>query len=146
MTTTTTTTMTAERQARPLRRRGLLGAWCGAALLPACAAPTDTSTPPERYIVQARAETGGYAEVGRLVLYSDGRGDLTLTAGGAVADRLRAAWSTVSQRPVLDTKTHASDGMLTGRKVARGAPGYSIAVGDVLSREFGFFLVAGGAP
>jgi hypothetical protein len=93
-----------------------------------------------QYAIQARKPEGGFVEVGRLVLRPTGQGQLTVTASGPEAERLRAAWTEISRRPSLATKARAADGMLVGRDVMRGAPEYGNAVADVMSREFGYFL------
>jgi hypothetical protein len=124
----------------------VLVAGCGApAAAPAVKLPTESAaepvvSAPAQYAIQARKAEGGFVEVGRLLLQSGGQGALTVTATGPDAERLRAAWSEVSRRLVLTTKTRSADGMLVGRDVPRGSPDYGNAVADVMSREFGYFL------
>jgi hypothetical protein len=143
---------------KPAGSGRLLDAWHAAAaafgvalaasLVGGCAAPGPVAPPPgaavqagaARFIVLRLRPLGGFAEVGRLTLQPDGRGELTIAQPGADADRLQQAWDQVSRRPALRTKVHGSNDQLVGRSVARGAPGYVDAVADVMSREFGFFL------
>jgi hypothetical protein len=124
----------------------LLVMGCGApATAPAAKSLTESAvepaaSAPTQYAIQARKAEGGFAEVGRLLLQPGGQGALTVTATGPDADRLRKAWSEVSRRLVLTTKTRSAQGGLVGRDVPRGAPDYGKAVADVMSREFGYFL------
>lgn len=126
-------------------RRALLTttAVATAVLLAACVSPsTSVAATASHYVVQTRKAEGGFIEVGRLVLQPDGRADLTITATGTQAERLRGAWSDVSRRPSLATKARGGDGQLTGQAVTRGSPEFGAALADVMSREFGFFLSA----
>lgn len=132
------------------RRQVVAAATAGMILLLAgCVAATGQASVPAatsaEYIIRMQMPAGGFGEVGRLLLRADGGGELTVTAGGADAERLRQAWQVVSSRPTLTTKFRDTAGGLDGATVKRGAPDYGLAIADVMSREFGFFLSPRGA-
>jgi hypothetical protein len=103
------------------------------------ATPGENKSQPPLYARTKQAD-GRFATVGVFKFSPDGKVELTVTGSGADADRLRAAWREVEARPELKTKAEDAQGTLAGKPVGRGTAEYPVALADVMSREFGFFL------
>ena len=125
------------------------------ALLAGCDRPAPAPQPPKpqpqnaaapaeskstHLVAKFRQPDGRFATIGAFDFRATGDVELTVTASGPEAGRLRAAWAEISARPSLNTKLRDADGNLVGKAIERGAPDYPTAVADVMSREFGFFL------
>lgn len=99
-----------------------------------------------KLLIKKLAE-GKVTRVGEIDFPDSAEPTLTVTAQGAIADELRAAWDAVRALPVIAMKWSEPDPqdesgdtfLIDGADVRPGTPEYPRAVADLLSRRYGFF-------